>query len=340
MNPATTPHRGAAWRGDDSVTWGIACVASLTVGPDPDAVATRLLTLGEAYPWLRCRPGEVITTALDLASLASRPFSAGPLRIAIPGDGRIAVAGHHHAVDGLGLLSVLGALAGTPIHSDAHGLGQRPGRPFARAAASRLREAVLAPPVVVAQRDVPRTGRDVFASATVASRPRSADLVLAAVRATVTWNRSLRRPARRIAVAVGASRRPGGAAVVPRDESAYLRIRGAETMGRDDVAAALRSLPTEPDTPARTNGSVVMSRLAAILSRRLGSTLLVSHLGQVAGDGLEALEFYPVTGGRSGVSLGAATVAGHTTLGLRGRDGRLTAEDLTGLLELVVADLT
>ena len=134
-------------------------------------------------------------------------------------------------------------------------------------------------------------------------------------------------------MAVGASRRPGADAA-PTDDSAYLRLRRAERLDGKALDAALRTQPAEPagDQLAATG---VAARVAALLSQRLGSTLLVSHLGELEGDGFESVSFYPVSGGRSGVSLGAATLGGRTTLTLRARGGEHTAAGLSELLALV-----
>jgi len=148
-----------------------------------------------------------------------------------------------------------------------------------------------------------------------------------------TWNIAHGERDDRIAVAVGASIRPGAQAR-PEDASAYLRLRRAERLDADAVEAVLRSRPAEPPAPA-VGGSGAVARVPGWFSRRLGSTLLVSHLGELRARRLDAVEFYPVSGGRSGVSLGAATVGGRTTLTLRARGGEHTAEQLGRLLDLV-----
>jgi len=79
-------------------------------------------------------------------------------------------------------------------------------------------------------------------------------------------------------------------------------------------------------------------RLAA---PRLGSTLLVSHLGALdAPSSVENASFYPVSGGGSGLALGAATLHGSTTITLRGRAGQHDGEGLQELLALVVGALS
>ena len=77
-----------------------------------------------------------------------------------------------------------------------------------------------------------------------------------------------------------------------------------------------------------------------LLAPRLGSTLLVSHLGDVTCPGVAALAFAPVTGGGSGVSLGAVGHDGATTLSLRARGRTHDADDLAELLEAIGAAAT
>ena len=77
-----------------------------------------------------------------------------------------------------------------------------------------------------------------------------------------------------------------------------------------------------------------------LVAPRLGSTLLVSHLGTIdAPEEVSELAFYPVTGGGSGLALGAATTRERTTLTLRARASQHDDEGLQRLLALVVGML-
>jgi len=317
------------WHGDSTVTWGIA-LRGRVEPPDPDEVRARLRQLADRHPDLGL-PDD-LTAGWDLAGLASLPFrQTGPaVRVAVEPDA-VVVAAHHHAVDGLGLLALFSDLTGTEVVSTARGLGDRSSRPFVRAAAGRVAEALLQPPAIVARSGI-RQGLDVLAATQVDGPVRTGRLVAAAARAVRAWNADHGERADWIAVAIGASLRPGAQAR-PEDASAYLRLRRAERLSVEAVEAAMRSRPIEPATLPAGSGTLV--RLTGWFSRRLGSTLLVSHLGEVSARGLDALEFYPVSGGRSGVSLGAATVGGRTTLTLRARGGEHTDEELGRLLDLV-----
>jgi len=320
------------WHGDTSITWGIALRGRIRPAdrPDREQVRARLRELAGRHPDLGL-PDE-LTTGWDLAQLASTPFpETGPaVRVALERDA-VVVAAHHHAVDGLGLLAVFSELSGIEVVSSARGLGERPSRPFVRAAAGRVAEALLQPPAIVSPTG-DRKGLDVLAARELDEPVRTGRLVAAATAAVRAWNTAQGARADRIAVAVGASLRPGAGAR-PEEASAYIRLRRAERLDADAVDAALRSQPAEP--PAPGGGSGTLARVTGWFSRRLGSTLLVSHLGELDARQLDAVEFYPVSGGRSGVSLGAATVGGRTTLTLRARGGEQTREELDCLLGLV-----
>jgi hypothetical protein len=195
-------------------------------------------------------------------------------------------------------------------------------RGFAVAALGRLAEAALRPPDVVRRVAAGDRG-DRFARVDVpAVSTGTAGLVAAAARAVTGWNGS----ARRVVAAVGASERPG-AAVEPRDESAYFRLRLPSSPDASSVRAALGQRP-EPAVPGR-----VARAAAELLAHRLGSTFLLSNLGRVhAPDVVQALAFHPEASGRSPVSFGAATVRGTTTLTLRTRAAHHTQAAADALL--------
>ena len=98
--------------------------------------------------------------------------------------------------------------------------------------------------------------------------------------------------------------------------------------------------PLEPPPAARGRaGARALSGGIRLLSRRLGSTLLVSHLGEVTAEGVTGLAFHPVTAGGSGVSLGAVTLHGSTTVTLRARAAQWDRAGLERLLAEIVAEL-
>jgi hypothetical protein len=249
----------------------------------------------------------------------------------------------HDALDGLAMLTVLGSLLDADVHSSAHGLDpqNRTGRRVP-ALLARAWEVAIRPAATVAGSTHGERQGDAFATATVPGSPRTADLVHAGAGAVVAWNRPRAVRCKRVAVAVGVST-TGGAAADLADHSAFLRLRGVERLARGDIASLLARGPLQLGgfNPAVPGPLAAVVRLAfRVAAPRLGSTLLVSHLGTVTGpEQLTGLRFYPVTGGASGLSLGAATVSGRTTLTLRGRETRHDDEGLGELLALVVEQL-
>ncbi len=317
-------HRVVGLYGDPTVSWSILLEAELgAAAPEPEKLRARLAAAVQQYPHLGAVPEIERTTPADLPSVrdrfASAPYErAAPLvRVAVCAGGpALLVAAHHGALDGLGLLSLLGILLDVPVSSGATGIGERAGgKPFALSALQRLAEALFAPP----GRIEPDRGReaagDVFAAH---HEPRvrlgAAGFVAAAARATERWNHAHGARTARVVAALGASRR-SGAAPEPVHDSAFFRLR----LGHGaDVAEVLKAQPPEPDFPARSSR---LARLGTrLLASRLGSTFLVSNLGVVAtGDTVRSLAFYPAASGRSGVAFGAATTGGTTTVTVRAR---------------------
>ncbi|MBE8518814.1 hypothetical protein ILP97_15045 [Amycolatopsis sp. H6(2020)] len=313
-------HRVVGLYGDPTVSWSILLEAELgAAAPEPEKLRARLAAAVQQYPHLGGVPE--IERIGDLAAVrdrfASAPYERGAslVRVAV-GDHTLLIAAHHGALDGLGLLSLLGILLDVPVSSGARGIGARTGgKPFALSALQRLAEALFAPP----GRITPDRGREAAGDVFVACHePRlrlgAAGFVAAAARATERWNRAHGARTARVVAALGASRR-SGAAPEPVHDSAFFRLRLARGA---DVAAVLRAQPPEPDFPVRS------SRLARLGTRllvsRLGSTFLVSNLGVVStGDTVRTLAFYPAASGRSGVAFGAATTGGKTTVTVRAR---------------------
>ena len=159
---------------------------------------------------------------------------------------------------------------------------------------------------------------------------RTAEIVHAAVGALVD-----RGTGPRVAVAVGVTRDPDAGGAIE-DRSALLRLRDVERLDLPGIERALREAPVERPPVARSG---LVDRAAAvamrILARRLGSTLLVSHLGEVTAPNVERLAFHPVTAGGTGLSLGAVGLRGRTVLTLRARAADWDADGLKQLLEAV-----
>jgi len=262
--------------------------------------------------------------------------STHPLRAAQDGH-RLALAGDHRHVDGLGMLAALGRLAGEPLASDARGLAGRATRSLAVGGTARMLEIAFRPCARLAPTAAVRRPFDALASRTLAGRVRTADLVAAAAAAFA----ALAGGHRQVSIAVGVSTDPR--ATTPfADHSGYLRITGAQHLDAGEIADALRSAPVDPGSSGSPG---LLARVAtSVAAPRLGSSLLVSHLGTIATERVEGLAFYPVSGGTSGVSMGAATLlrpdgAANTTLTLRARGSEHADGGLRRLLEATINEL-
>lgn len=330
--------------GDPRIPWVVLLDLGWTDPPGTETLARRLDDLAREAGWAAPRPGAVLPGARSALVRALASGSLEALRVGRYDDG-VVLAARHDALDGLAMLTAGRRLLGE-VRSLARGLPASTKAPGAGALLRRAWEVAARPPArVVAARTTTTSGPtsgDVFASTEVDTAPRTADLVLAGARAVADWNREHGRPARRTSVAVGASR-VGGTADDLRDASAFLRLTDVDRMGAEEVRAALAQAPVQPGGSAAAANGIAGRLVGAgvrIAAPRLGSTLLVSHLGTLtADDALRGAAFYPVTGGGSGLSLGAATLRGSTTLTLRARAATHDDDALQHLLERVVANL-
>ncbi|MEZ0580898.1 hypothetical protein [Nocardioides sp. MH1] len=300
----------ARWVADPSIGWRI------------------LLTATPAGPFV-APPDARSATSLDALRRELAAPSPDPVVIGTAGRDLV-VSAHHSAVDGLGLLSVLDELDLGPATSSARGIGERPAaHGYAGTVTRRLAEAAFRPPAAVRpRREGPPGEGDVMVELEVAGMVRTADLVHASAHALARLGAR-----RHVAVAVGVTRDPGAGV---QDRSALLRLRDVERMDRAAVARRLREAPAERPPVSRAGA---VDRVAAVamraLARRLGSTLLVSHLGEVSAPAVERLAFHPVTAGGTGLALGAVGHSGRTVLGLRARASAWDADGLEQVLEAV-----
>ncbi|MFL6107429.1 MAG: hypothetical protein ACJ72D_12490 [Marmoricola sp.] len=325
--------------GDPRIPWVVLLDLTWTDPPQASALADRLAGLSREARWPLPLPDAVITGEPRQLLGALTTSSTQALRLGRH-EGGLVLAARHEALDGLAMLSAARHLLGE-VRSSARGLppdvaGSGPG-----ALVRRATEVLVRPPARVApSRSGTGTG-DSFASTSVEASPRTADLVHAGARAIAAWNTERGRASRRISVAVGASTL-GGNAEDLRDASAFLRLTDVEAMNADEVRAALAAAPVQPGGGGVTAGLLgrALRPAARLAAPRLGSTLLVSHLGTLdADEHLSAAAFYPVTGGGSGLSLGAATLRSTTTITLRARASQHDDDALQQLLERVVAEL-
>jgi hypothetical protein len=333
--------REEQWLGEAGLPWNILLAVDLPDLPEAPDLQRRLATLTGPRGW---RDGEVLED--DRASLLTRLASigddAGPLTLGRYAGGLV-VRAHHAHVDGLGLLAVLREVAGVPASSDAAGVSGRPPVPTARALARRLVEVASRPPAPVAAAGPPDGGAgDVLVETTVPGLRRTSEVAAAALAAVAARNLALGAPDRHLALAVGVST-TGGASPRVADDSGFLRFTDVEGWSREQLGRAMRTAPlqvggTPRDATARRAGGAI--RLASrLLADRLGSTLLVSHLGTLQVPGALGAAFHPVSGGGSGVSLGAVGLDDATTLTLRARGRQHGRVELAALLADVAARL-
>lgn len=329
MTESDPPH----WGADPSIAWRILLTARLAAPPTADELAERQAGLHAAQGWSAPPPvavGDPAALRRDLAEVRDLPVLVG-----LAGD-RLVVSAFHAYVDGLGLLEVLAALTGTDVSTSARGLDERAAE--GAGPLSRLREVLLAPPATVSPPDVVPTEGDAYAATTVPGRVRTSDLVHAGAAGVLAHNHDAGRRSRHVTVAVGAGR-PAPEGERLRNRSELLRLRDVELLSRSEVAEALRTTPLSSAGGSGTGGGRLSAVALRALAPRLGSTLLVSHLGDVTAAAATDLAFYPVTAGGSGLSLGAVGLGGRTVLTLRGRASVWDEAGLADLLTRVAAGL-
>ena len=332
------------WLGQSGLAWNILLTAD--VAPPPmDILRERLGALAVRQGWSGGVSGAVVEGDRPdlLRRLAAREEHTMPVAVGRWPEG-VVVGAHHAYVDGLGLLTVLGELCATSVTSRAVGVDEgRANASVARTLARRLAEVAVHPPAGVAG-DGDGTDRgDVFARATVEGQVRTAALVGAGAGAVADTNRARGRRGDRVAVAVGVSR-AGGTRTEVADDSGFLRLTDVERLSAAELEAAIGRAPLQfggsaQGAVARATSGLIRTG-ARLLARRLGSTLLVSHLGTIEADGLDALTFHPLIGGGSGVALGAATQGGRTVLTLRARGAAHITDDLERLLAAIADRLS
>ena len=357
--PVSLPasHADAVHRAQESLSllghpdqrWSITLHARLTSPVDRVQAAARLAAELAQRPALGPVPVPVSIAPSELEStlhaFAEQPYAFGDsaLRVALvdrPEPG-VLLAGHHGAVDGLGLIALLALVLGRPVRTNARGVtvdGSNPEQ-FVVFAARRVIEALFWPPTRIAGQPAGTAVGDSLAECPV--RPfggGASGLTAAAVRGVARWNGDHGASARRITVAIGASQRSGAEPTLEH-RAAWMRIR-ARSGDDQQIAAMVRAAHPLPVGPAQHNLAGIGRLASGLLSRRLGSTLLVSNLGVVNGPPeLDALSFYPVTHGHRAVALGAATVDDRTVLTMRSEARDFDATSLGRLLSILAGEL-
>jgi hypothetical protein len=330
------------WVADPRLAWTPTIAARRPAALEAVSLERRLVPLNA-----RLRPGaeaNPVWEADDFCALlrqTSRPGRAGPVISGLTRE-HVVVSVEHAVADGLGLLAALTELTTVPLSSNARGVSDRPSQHgFLAARVRRLAEVVWSPPAVVtATRRASADECDAFASIVIDGRYGTAAVVAATAHAC-TDELVAPRQTGRVRIAVGLSRVSG---VKPRlhDDSALLRLSPRTTASVDTVRLALRTQGIEPSPGDSTYakrpwlaGATV--RLQGALAPRLGSTVLVSHLGTVGE--IDDIRFYPVTGGGSGLAVGVVVQGGRTTLAARARGDQHEPDGLRGILEAVAERL-
>src|SRR6266540_1297416 len=311
-----------AWNalsGHPEVAWSVVLQALVDPVPSMDDLRRRLGAapfrghLAEAE-----RESELDRLRDAFADLRYR--DGRPLVRMARGPSGLVLAAHHSALDGLGLVALLGLALDAPVRSDVRGVPETgdAGRSLPVAVAA-LARAVVSPRARVAPDGGMRERGDHLLHADVAASPGgTSGLVAAVAEAITTWNAAHAGATAPMEIAVGASRRPGDRLTLA-DESTWMRVR-VDAWSPETVRSALRASAVEFGPPVRGPAALAAWPVARATSRRSGSTALVSNLGRIEGaPGLRSLAFWPVAHGRSGVAIGAATVGERTTITLRAR---------------------
>jgi hypothetical protein len=326
--------------GDPEASWSIVASASLACPLDPGAVRDRMAVLAGRFAHLGGPPEVVAVPDLGAAreTFATTHYDrrAPLVRVGVR-ESTVLVGAHHGAVDGLGLLALLGAATGETVRSNARGLAGRPAaRSFALSAVQRVGEAVFRPPVRFRVEPATQSGEVLLGAELPRLAVDTAALTAAAAQVLRWWNGAAAGP-RRIVAAIGASRR-SGMALDPANRAAYLRLRLPPEADRASIRALLSGHAPEPDFPPSRNP--VLRLGTRVLANRLGSSFLASNLGVVEPGTLRAVSFYPQPAGPAGIAFGAASTAYSTNVTIRARRRDFSDEAAKRLLDRLVTVLS
>lgn len=338
-------HEVVGLYGDPDTTWGICLELGLADAVTAQDASTRLAALVAEHPHLGAPPQAVQVASQDWdrarAEAAAAPYRAGEplIRVLLDDQGRVLVAAHHGACDGLGLVAIAAAATGLAITPTARGIGDRAAPySFWRGSAGRLLEALLRPPPrFVSHVVAPTADEHLRVRSGPPVRAGSADLAAAVVGVFGDWNPPARGWAARPLFITGASRRAPGA-LAPDRQTGYLRFRVEPTWDRVQIRTAFGLLDPEPEFPETSAGGIG-PRITRLLRGRLGGTAQLSNLGVLRADGLRYAAMFPALSGPRALALGMVTTSESTTLSLRTRGSEFSAADTDELLERIAAAL-
>jgi hypothetical protein len=342
---------------DQRTPWAPSLVVHLAAPAEHLVVAERLARLAAEHAILGARLGRDEWIAVpeppplevlgdELALLRTRfDLAVGPpVRAALAPDGRrLAVVGHHAALDGRALALIAQPLrgnsaptradsaAGAPAESQPRVEHEGPSGGGQRHGSSALRLIARPAQRVAPSAQAPRAETFVSTELPAGRGLRVAPLAAAVTAAAGAWNTDRGAPWGRIGLTI-----PIGGPPAIGNVSTHRRV---DLELPADVARAVAAALATPEAPlgaVLSRGRARLLRLAAPLALRLSDSLLVSNLGLVDLPGASGVDFYPQARGRSAVAIGACTPAGGTPrLTLRSRD--LTEHDARALLDAVVA---
>jgi hypothetical protein len=337
-----------AWTGQPDASWSILLQAELAEELPARVVTERLWRAVELHPALGPRPRAITIAEAELERtrrfFADEPYvEGGPtIRAAVTEGERsiLLLAAHHGALDGLGLVALLGIALGSHVSSAARGV-RRTAEPRSTPAwiAGRLTEALFGPPARVrpARRARRETGDIMMSTDTPILHGGTAALVAGVVRAVRAWNSASGGSMRRAVVGIGASSRAGHTPTLEH-AGAWLRIR-VNDPSLDATRRQLANAAAEPVGHIRALPPP-LSSAGRLVAERLGSTVVVSNLSVLVGPPeLLSVAFFPKAHGRSAVSLGAATVGSRTTVSLRAQARDFACADARRLLRVIAREL-
>ncbi len=329
--------------GRPGISWSIVVRAHPHSPVAPETAAARLAAGWPADGSVGPPPpvGAAEGSEAELSGVANAPYTEGaPLVRVMVGPRSVVVAGHHAALDGLGLIAVLGLVVEEDLGTTSRGIrGIRAAGVVRRLVypVARLGEALIRPPVAISshagagmpgdRRPRRRSGRGSGPPAWWPQPPGQFDdgTPTAEARPPGWSSRSAHQCDR------GASHGGEGGGVVS--------CRGAGGDHRSGCA---------PVAPASRPGACAWclgppSRARVRCDDEIGTPYGVDRARVEPGslvpeDAVGAAEFYPSAHGRSGVAIGAIRAGGRTTLTIRARRLDFTDEEAARFLELV-ADL-
>jgi hypothetical protein len=329
VDAVTAAQRRFRLSADPDGSWSIAITAGFSDPLDRELIQERAREISAREPVLG--PAAEVIAAGDgpidplVEGFCSTPYAPGgpAYRVAVSGS-TILVAVHHGVADGLGLVGLVGELTARTIRSSARGLPER--ADYGRRPPGLLRKLAL-PSGRLERSSGAGAGETIASLSAEIDRPLT-EWISASCRELAP---RLDRTGAPLRIAVGASLRPGSNPVIE-DRSAFLEIEPGAPYPGKEISSLLRN--TRPKTVTGTPALAPPAALVRLAGARLGPTILVSSLADLADmeGALREAAFFPVAYGRSGLALGLASVDGLATVSLRSANGDLDRRELEAII--------